>query len=190
MKNNYLRIFFFILILFCIAFLVYKNFFTNEETKILEPSSIEQEIYNTNIIKDVRYTSVDAKGNKYEITASEGEIDFSNTNIIFLTDVNAAIILTDFNVINISSSFGKYNANNLDTIFSKNVIIKYLNNEITGGYLDFSPERNSMIISKNVTYDNTENILKSDVVEIDLKTKDTKIYMYEKTKNVRIKSNN
>jgi len=155
---------------------------------ISETNTVEEEIYNSNIIKDVKYTSVDVKGNKYEITASKGEIDFSNTNIIFLTDVNAIIILADLNTIKISSSFGKYNTNNLDTIFSKNVLIKYLDNRITGGYLDFSPERNSMIISKNVIYNNPKNILKSDVVEIDLKTKDTKIYMHENTKKVRIKS--
>ena len=39
-------------------------------------------------------------------TASEGEIDFSNSNIIFLTDVNATIILKNSNVITISSSYG------------------------------------------------------------------------------------
>ena len=190
MKKSYLRILFSILIVFCLTFLVYKNFFKNEEVKILEPSSIDEEISNSNIIKDVKYTSVDVKGNKYEITASKGEIDFSNTNIIFLTDVNAMIILTDLNTIKITSSFGKYNTENLDTIFSKNVIIKYLDNKITGEYLDFSPERNSMIISKNVIYNNPKNILKTDVVEINLKTKDTKIYMYEEKKKVKIKSNN
>ena len=39
-----------------------------------------------------------------------------------------------------------------------------------------------MIISKDVTYTNLENILKADVIEINLKTKDTKIFMYENEK--------
>ena len=78
-------------------------------------------------------------------------------------------------------------SNNFDTIFSKNVIINYLDNKITGEYLDFSIERNSMIISKNVIYTNLENILKADVIEINIKTKDTKIFMYEKNKKVNIK---
>ena len=47
-----------------------------------------------------------------------------------------------------------------------------------------------MIISKNVIYTNLENILKADVIEIDIKTKDTKIFMYESTKRVNIKSKN
>ena len=56
------------------------------------------------------------------------------------------------NNIYIVSDFGKYNINNYDTIFSKNVIITYLDNKITGDYVDFSMARNSMIISKNVVY--------------------------------------
>ena len=39
-----------------------------------------------------------------------------------------------------------------------------------------------MIISKNVIYSNLENILKADVIEINIKTKDTKIFMYERKK--------
>ena len=45
-----------------------------------------------------------------------------------------------------------------------------------------------MIISRNVIYTNAENILKANVIEIDLKTKDTKIYMYDSKKKVNIKS--
>ena len=47
-----------------------------------------------------------------------------------------------------------------------------------------------MIISKNVIYNNSENILKADVVEIDIKTKDTKIFMHEQEKKVKINSKN
>ena len=44
--------------------------------------------------------------------------------------------------------------------------MKYLDNTITSDYLDFSLKRNTMIISRNVIYTNSDNILKSDVVEI------------------------
>ena len=88
----------------------------------------------------------------------------------------------------ITSEYGKYNSNNFDTIFSKNVIINYLENKITGEYLDFSIQRNSMIISRNVIYTNLENILKADVIEINISNKDTKIFMYKNNKKVKIKS--
>ena len=44
-----------------------------------------------------------------------------------------------------------------------------------------------MIISKNVVYTNLENILKADVIEMDVKTKDTKIFMFDNNKKVNIK---
>ncbi|WP_075484981.1 LPS export ABC transporter periplasmic protein LptC [Candidatus Pelagibacter communis] len=191
MNNKYLRISFLILIVFIFIVFFYQKIFKKDEKIISETTLIEKDnTYNSNIIKDVRYTSRDVKGNEYVITASEGEIDFSNSNIIFLTDVYATIILKNSNLLTISSSYGKYNSNNLDTIFSKNVIINYLDNKITGEYLDFSPRRNSMIVSKNIVYTNLKNILKADVIEIDLKTKDTKIYMYENKKKVKIQSKN
>ena len=190
MSKRYVRILIFILILLLITFFSYKKFFIKDEKIVTEITVTEQDVYNSNIIKDVRYVSRDARGNEYIITASTGEIDFSSTNIIFLTEVYATITLKNSNVITISSSFGKYNSNNLDTIFSKNVIIEYLENKITGEYLDFSPNRNSMIVSKDIIYTNLKNILKADVIEIDLKTKDTKIYMYEDKKKVKVKSKN
>ena len=93
-------------------------------------------------------------------------------------------------MIEISSDFGKYNINNYDTIFSKNVIITYLNNKITGDYLDFSWDKNLMIISRDVTLDNEKSSLQADVIEVNIKTRDIKIFMYEEEKKVNIKSLN
>ena len=45
-----------------------------------------------------------------------------------------------------------------------------------------------MIISKNVHYHNTNNLLKADVVEININTKNTKIFMYENKKKVYLES--
>ena len=72
----------------------------------------------------------------------------------------------------------------------KNVIISYLNNEITGEYLDFSLDKKLMIISRNVIFKSDKNSLQSDVIEVDLKTRDIKIFMYEESKKVNIKSLN
>ena len=75
------------------------------------------------------------------------------------------------------------------SIFSENVLIEYEDNKIQGNYVDFSLIRNSLIISKNVVYLNQKNLLRADVVEINISTKDAKIFMYEEEKKVKIKSN-
>ena len=144
--------------------------------------------YNT--IEDVSYSAKDIKGNEYFLKASEGTIDQNENNFIFLKYVNATIKLKDYRLIEISSDFGKYNIKNYDTIFSKNVIITYLNNKITGDYLDFSLDKNLMIISRNVVMRNEESSLKADVIEVNIDTKDIKIFMYEENKNVIINSEN
>ena len=47
-----------------------------------------------------------------------------------------------------------------------------------------------MLISRDVIFTNSENILKSDVIELDINSKDTKIFMYEENKKVNVKSKN
>ena len=185
-----LIIFFIFIFIFLTSFLVFKKFFEKKENISLNVSLPEETISNSNIIENVKYTSKDTQGNEYTINASKGEIDYSNSNILYLTNVYAIIKLKNSEKITISSDYGKYNSDNYDTIFSKNVIIKYLNNKITGEYLDLSLERNLMIISKKVTYNNLNNLLKADVIEMNLKTKDTKIFMYENEKKVKITNQN
>ena len=182
-----------ILIILCVIvviILINSKIFKKNDITLIKPQELENEVYSSNKIKDVKYTTKDADGNEYIITATEGEIDYSNTNIIYLTDIKAIIKLINSDDISITSDYGKYNSGNFDTIFSKNVIINYLNNEITGEYLDFSLERNSLLMTKKVVYTNLENILKADAVEMNIKTKDTKIFMYENQKKVNIKSIN
>ena len=180
-------------LLFIFSFLTLMIYFSyttlvQKDEIILNEQEDSLEKYNSNIIQNVEYTTKDADGNEYFIKASKGEIDFSNSNMIFLTEVNSLIKLVNSEEVTIFSDYGKYNSDNFDTIFSKNVIINYLDNNITGDYLDFSLEKNFMTISNNVIYKNLNEILKADVMEMDLKTKDTKIFMYEKEKKVNIKS--
>ena len=182
-----------ILAFLIVSLILYTKLFKKVEvTEIIDPviEETENEIRNSNIIKDVIYTSVDTDGNQYTITALEGEIDYSNPNILFLTGVKGLIQLKDSDKINISSNYGKYNSNNFDTIFSKNVIINYLDNKITGDYLDFSLEKNLLIISKDVIFKNLDTKLNADAIEMNLKTKDTKIFMYEDKKKVKVNSIN
>ncbi len=179
---------------FILFFLYFKS---NQEEKIVEKKiepiknenqkDLEVKIESFNTIEDVSYSAKDIKGNEYFLKANEGTIDQNEDNFIFLKYVNATIKLKDYRLIEISSDFGKYNIKNYDTIFSKNVIITYLNNKITGDYLDFSLDKNLMIISKNVVMRNEKSSLKADVIEVNIETKDIKIFMYEENEKVNIK---
>ena len=150
----------------------------------------EQKLESSNIMEDVSYSAKDTKGNEYFLKASEGVIDQNDSKYIFLRSVNGVINLKNYRIIEISSDFGKYNINNYDTIFSKNVIITYLDNKISGDYLDFSWDKNQMIISRDVVLKNDKSSLRADVIEVNIKTKDMKIFMYEENQKVKIKSLN
>ena len=191
-KKKILKISFIIfIIIFSILVTYFKYFKKNEivTNKNLEIS--EKNFVNSNIIKDIKYSSTDLQGNEYIILAEEGEIDLNNTDIIFLKNVNAFIkIFKNKETITISSNYGKYNTASYDTIFSKNVKIDYIKNKITSNYLDFSMANNLLIISKNVVYTNQENILKADVIELNIITKDTKIFMHNSKDQVSIEWTN
>ena len=194
-KFKIIFIFFLILILLVI-FLKFSEKKMSDVTSNInneEINSINDEELNnkSNIIKDLFYTSKDLKGNEYSIYAKEGEIDLENSNVIFMSNVTAYIKLKKKSeTVTITSNYGKYNSLNYDTIFSRDVKIEYIDNVITGEYLDFSLIKNLLMISRNVIYKSPKNIMMADVIEMDIKTKDTKIFMYNSEEQVNVKNYN
>ena len=188
-----------IIVIFSLIYFFYsksgykKNLLKTEKVDLIKKKSvevIEEKIESSNIIQDVSYSAKDTKGNEYFLKAGEGTIDQNQSNYIFLKSVKGVINLKDYELIEISSNFGKYNINNYDTIFSKNVVISYLDNKIKGDYLDFSLDKKLMIVSKDVTIKNNKNSLSADVIEVNIETKDLKIFMYEEDKKINFKSMN
>ena len=189
-RSFFLRVSFIVTVSILLLIIIFNLNQNNKESVEEKKEVVQEEVENSNLIKDVEYKSKDSSDNLYILKASEGIIDQSNSKIIYLTSIKAVIELNDYNSIDISSNFGKYNINNFDTIFSKNVIIKYLDNIIIGEYLELSLNKNLMTISRNVVFKNNKSSLKADVIEVDIKTKDIKISMYEENKKINIKSLN
>ena len=175
-----------IILLFVIIWLFINYTNNKKEIEVIKQKIDQDTIYSSNIIENVRYESKDIKGNEYVIEALTGEIDYQIPNVIFLTNVKATI--KPINSSKIKSNYGKYFIDNNDTIFSKNVIITFLDNKIEGEYLDFSILRNSMTLSRNVVYSSLNNVMKADVIEINLDTKKAKVFMFEDKKKVNIKN--
>ena len=176
-----------------IVFIIFLSFYLkyfNEEKKIVENKPIEEKTNNKNdsstYIDNIDYISTDAKGNEYQVTAELGEIKIENSDIMLLTNVIAYIYVKDSDTIKITSNFGKYNSKNSDTNFSENVIIIYPGHKITGEYLDFSFLNNLGTISTNVIYNGEKTFLYADKIEMNLTTKDTKIFMNDNSKKVLI----
>jgi LPS export ABC transporter protein LptC len=179
-----------IFLIFLISSIFYlKYFYSNLET-VKESPAIEKAAINQNssstYIDNIDYTSSDAKGNRYQITAEKAEIKIENSDIMFLNNVIAYIFIKDSDTVKITSNFGKYNSKNYDTIFSENVIVFYPGHRITGEYLDFSFLNNLGKFSTNVIYNGDKTNLFADKIEMNLTTKDTKIFMNNTDKKVLI----
>lgn len=181
-----------IFLIFLFSTLFYLKYFKNSQ-KISEniPKEGKQIITsqndNSTYIDNVNYISSDTRGNRYQITAEQAEIKIEDSDVMLLENVVAYIFIKDSDTIMITSNFGVYNSKNYDTIFSENVIILYPGHKITGEYLDLSFLKNLGTISKDVIYKGEKTSLFADKVEINLTTKDTKIFMDDKNKKVLVK---
>tara|TARA_B110000196_G_scaffold151751_1_gene130791 strand:- start:38 stop:508 length:471 start_codon:yes stop_codon:yes gene_type:complete len=139
-----------------------------------------------NLITDLRYFSIDDKGNKYEITSKFGEMGTNNPDIILMTNVKAVIDIHDSDPIIITSNFAKYNIKNYDTKFKENVLVKHVDNKLNGENLDLSFQNNLLLMYNNIIYQNSDTKLLADKIEIDLITKDSKIIMNDKKSKIKI----
>ena len=170
-----------IFLIFLISLSFYLKYFNDSpktlKNKVLEKKTNINQNSSSTYIDNIDYVSFDAKGNRYNITAKQSEIKIENPDIMFLTDVIAYIFIKDSDTVKVTSNFGKYNSKNYDTVFSENVIVIYPGHKITGEYLDFSFLKDLGTISKNVIYSGDKTNLFADKVEINLTTKDTKIFM-------------
>ena len=179
-----------IFLIFLISLSFYLKYFSNN-SKVLKDTPLEEKIAanqnNTSTyIDNIDYVSFDIKGNKYQVTAEQAEIKIENSDVMFLTNVIAYIFIKDSDTVKITSNFGEYNSKNYDTIFSENVIVIYPGHKITGEYLDFSFLKNLGTMSTNVVYNGEKTNLFADKLEMNLSTKDTKIFMNDASKKVLI----
>ena len=80
-KKNLLITFLVIFIFLTIFYFFFKD---EDEIKKLQIEEEKQESsYALNIIENVNYSSKDVNGNEYIIIAKKGEIDASNSNVIY-----------------------------------------------------------------------------------------------------------
>ena len=179
-----------VLAILIISLSFYLKYFTKNFENVKEVPVVEKIDENKNktstYINDINYVSTDVRGNKYQITAKLAEIKIENSDIMFLTDVIAFVFIRDKDTVKITSNFGKYNSKNYDTIFSDNVIVIYPGHKITGEYLDFSFLTNLGIFTTNVIYTGEKTNLFADEIEMNLTTKDTKIFMNDDGKKVLV----
>ena len=94
-KKKFGKIFFIILFFLTLLVVIYSKFFREKQITLTTPKEVEDISNNSNIIKDIEYRAKDTDGNEYIITAEQGEIDYSNSNVLYLTKVVGLIRLVN-----------------------------------------------------------------------------------------------
>ena len=205
-KKSLIQIFL-IILLFITALLIFNHFYTsndsakNIEKKIIDTEINEKQSVDKNIIENVQYSFNNSKGDLYQVLADFGEINLDNPNLMFLTNVNASLILTNKTNIILTSDFANFNTKTFETTFINNIKVERDEEIITGDELylvleqekkgnnnDSSLEENLIRISNNILYKKPGYSLKADILEIDLITKNIKIFMLDKQKKVFAKT--
>ncbi len=188
-------------IVFFSIFYVYKFYFKTKDNIKIDQSDIVQnnssdDINNNksdfdidnqnNLIKNLSYFSKDNLGNEYIIESKYSELNLDNVAIISMESVSAKIIMANSKPIYVTSNFAKYNNENYETTFTDNVLIVYLDNKIRCEKFHISIKNNFANVTDNVIYENPNGILIADTIEIDLITKNSKIFMIDKSKKVMV----
>ena len=177
-----------LLLVIMIVFVSYKFFFYENQTKevkILTKTEKNDIKKDDNLIEDLNYNSSDENGNIYEINSKSGVIDEKDINILYLKNVKAVIKIKNSGVINVYSDFAKYNKSNLNTHFYENVSLKFRDHNIASNNIYLNYLEKKIKITNNISYYDKNNKMTADVIEFDLLTKISKIYMLDKANKIK-----
>ena len=162
----------------------------NKHDKSLKNSSINNDNSTSNVLRNMVYENFDNRGNKYEIYADTSEFKDLYSKKIFMKGVRAKINLDNMSFITISSEEAIFENESLTTNFSKNVILDYLNHNIKSESLELLFDKNLIIMKDQIIYKNIDTELVADQIIIDLITKDSKIFMNDKNRKIKILNEN
>ena len=174
-----------IIIFFSYRFFLYER--QNKEEKFLgkiDKNIIEKK--DANKIEDLNYSSTDKNGNIYEIFAKTGILDKEDINILYLKKVKAIIKIKNSGTINLYSDFAKYNKSNLNTHFYENVKMKFKDHNLASSNVYLNYIKKKIKIANNINYYDKDNKMTADIIEYDLLTKISKVYMLDQNKKVKV----
>ena len=174
-----------VLVIMLILLAIYFLFFKKSENLIkINEAKIDNNIDNK--ILELKYNAVDAEGNSYIIESNAGKVSDKEKNVLILKKVKGIIKIQNSEDIIILSDFANYNKVTLDTYFYDNVRLSFDGHSIDSNELFMNYIDKNISIKNNVRYKGYNNKLYADILEIDLVTKFSKIYMLDKQKKVKV----
>ena len=172
-----------ILVIITIVYFIY-TFFLNKDQEVINLSKIDTNMDNK--ILDLKYNAIDEEGNSYIIESKSGKVSEKDKSILILKEVIGVIRVKNTENIMIVSDFAEYNKTTFNTYFYDNVKLTYDGHLINSDTLFMNYVDKNINIKNNVVYQGDNNKLLADMVEIDLVSKLSKIYMLDKENKVKV----
>jgi len=182
------------LLLTLVTITTFVFFFYFKEKEILKENNIQMQKITelkiteetASLMKNMNYSFSDLNGNNYEILSEFGKVDINDPDKIFMTNVLATIHLKNESPIKIVSKFANYNKNDHETKFFENVKIMYKIHKVTSQNLNLSFKSNLVTMYNKIIYTKPGTKLFADQLQIDLLTKNSKIFMNNKFEKIKI----
>ena len=128
-----------------------------------------------NLTKEIEYITSNEKGDIFKILAQYGKTNLENSSILDLEIVNGIVSSIERSTIYITSDYANYNYVNQNSKFYSNVIVKYDDKLITCDNLDITISDNIAVAYSNVIVKDSNSIMKTQIMTLDLLTKDINI---------------
>lgn len=193
MKKKTLLQLLILIVIIAILIFFYKNSNQNKKANTSIKLNYQSEIINSdnsNLISNLKYVVEGEDGISYTITSEIGELSVEQPNLILMRRV-LAVIRNDYGKpLKITADNAIYNNINHDTQFYDNVLMTYQEQVINSDNFDLVFIKNLATIKNNVVYKDLNTKLFADKVEINILTKNSKIFMYDKQKKIKIISIN
>tara|TARA_B100000768_G_scaffold163317_1_gene164480 strand:- start:61 stop:627 length:567 start_codon:yes stop_codon:yes gene_type:complete len=179
---------FFFTIIILISFFFVKTYFVKENKVNKKVNKIEKVKPNT--IEDISYSYKDLDGNTYNIVSEFTEINNNQSNLIIMKNVKAKISLKNDSPIIIYSKNALYNNKTHYTNFFDDVKMNYNLHSIKSDAIVLNFQKGLMTISNNVIYNYLKTSMEADKIEVNLIDKNSRIFMNNKKKQIKIINKN
>ena len=164
----------------------------NKNRSLVE-KNIEDTLPQTSEDEDVTsFESLEYQGyydldKKFVVKSKKAEINKNEPDIVLMNNMHVILYLKDGRVINIFSDKGKYNKENYDCFFERNVRATDGETEIFSDNLDLLGNESAVKIYNNVSLNNPSgSSLYADKIDYDFEKKHFKISMFE-DKRIKMK---
>jgi hypothetical protein len=192
LNKTFLQLFLLMVILI-ISFFFFKIYFTKDNivniSKNIEINENNETLNKkeSNLIYNIEYVSELNDGYFYVISSEFAEItQMGESDKIKMKNVVATINLNNSKPIKIYADNAYYNDINSNTNFYGNVLMTYNEHIINSDNLDLMLGKNLATLSNNIVYKNLDTKLEADKVEVDLITKNSKVFMYNSSNTVKL----